>query len=206
MTKGKFIVFEGIDGSGTSTQSKALNRNLREGGSPSIHTWEPSDRPVGQLIRQMLSGEITSSGDHKHDRHLFALLFAADRQDHLWHQEGGIQRTLAQGTHVVCARYVLSSLAYEGEGSDELAFVESLNASFPLPDLTVYLDCPVEVALHRITSTRDQIDVFENEEKLNRVRSNYETLLRGYPGPVLKLDATRPPDELSRLIMAAISD
>lgn len=201
----KFIVFEGIDGSGTSTQSLALVRNLQASGHDCQHTWEPTDRPVGKLLRQMLSGELKSSGSAEHDRHLFALLFAADRQDHLWNEETGIQKTLASGSHVVCARYVLSSMAYEGEGSGELEFVKSINASYPTPDLTVYLDCPVDVALHRINSTRDQIDVFENEAKLSRVKSNYANLIESYPGRVLSLDATRSPDELSAEIMAEMA-
>ncbi len=117
MTESKFIVFEGIDGSGTSTQSKALVQNLVERGMPTIHTWEPTDRPIGRLLRQMLSGELTSSDSPEQDRHLLALLFAADRHDHLWNNKDGIKKELAQGKHVVCARYVLSSLAYEGEES-----------------------------------------------------------------------------------------
>ncbi|MFT7616911.1 MAG: dTMP kinase [Planctomycetota bacterium] len=200
----KFIVFEGIDGSGTSTQSKALVRNFQSSGQKCQHTWEPTDRPIGKLLRQLLSGEQTSSGSAEHDRHLLALLFAADRQDHLWNQEDGIQKVLSNGSHVVCARYVLSSLAYEGEGSDELDFVATINAAYPIPDLTVYLECPVDVALHRITSTRDQIDVFENDAKLSRVKANYTRLIENYPGRILALDATRPAEELSAEIMAAL--
>ena len=206
VSEAKFIVFEGIDGSGTSTQSRALAAELEKSGARVHHTWEPSTRPVGLLLRQMLSGALTSSRDPDRDRHLFALLFAADRHDHLWNEDNGICALLSRGHHVVCARYVLSSLAYEGDHPEEEKFVTALNADFPVPDLTIYLDCPVTTALDRIRSTREQIDVFENEQKLSRVHAHYDRLLSSYPGAVLRLDATLPRHELTECIVKAFQE
>lgn len=198
----KFVVIEGIDGSGTSTQARALARALEERGERVWSTWEPTDRPIGLLLRDFLGGRLTSAGDAARDRRLLAMLFAADRHDHLHRAGEGILDRRARGEQVVCARYLLSSLAYEGEGAEERDFVAMLNASFPLPDLTVYLDCPVAVALDRIHSTRSDIDLFENEDKLARVRHNYESLLRDYPGPSLQVDATRPAAAITAEIVA----
>ncbi len=164
---GKFIVIEGIDGSGTSTQSKAIAQALaaRPNTRGVMTCFQLSDGSIGRIIREMLSGERRTSADPKTERRLFAMLFAADRHDHLFNEETGIVSALNRGEDVVCAPYVLSSLAYECEDSDELDFVRTLNEEFPLPDLTLYLDCPVDVALNRIHSTRENIDVFENRDK-----------------------------------------
>ncbi len=200
----KFVVIEGIDGSGTSTQTRALTAALKGRGEDAWLTWEPTDRPIGKLLRELLSGRMTSAGDARKDRRLFAMLFAADRHDHVHERDEGITARLARGEHVICARYVLSSLAYEGESSEELHFVEALNARFPTPDLTIYLDCPVEIALERIHTTRETVDVFENREKLARVRANYERLLVGYPGRSLLVDARRPAAEITAEALALL--
>ena len=200
----RFIVVEGIDGSGTTTQARALVRALEARGEPAEFDCEPTDRPVGRVLRDLLSGSLESADDETSDRRLFAYLFAADRHDHLENAESGIKRRLAAGINVVCARYVLSSLAYEGEGRDELAFVEQLNRDFPFPDLTLYLDCPVTVSLNRIRSTRPSVDVFENEAKLTRVRHAYERLLEDYEGRHLTVDATLPESDITARALAAL--
>lgn len=200
----RFIVFEGIDGSGTSTQAEAVAKALSTEGGEAWLTFEPTDLPVGKLIRQKLRGEIPSLGDHAADRGLFAHLFAADRHQHLTESKIGILARIAAGQDVVCARYVPSSLAYEGSDDEEYRLVEKLNEGFAIPDLTVYLDCPVEVALERIHSRDRQLEVFETQSELERVRAGYERVFGDYAGKLLRIDATRSAEEITAEILAAL--
>lgn len=199
-----FVVFEGIDGSGTSTQCRALKDALVAHGRPVHETFEPTKGPIGSLLRDFLGGRAQLTGDEPTDKRILAMLFAADRAHHLARPDEGILPLRARGTDVLSARYVLSSLAYEADHPDELAEVERLNAHFAVPDLTVYLKCPVEIALQRITATRSQIDIFENRAKLVRVKTNYERLLHNYPGRVLLLDATQPPQQITAAVLGAL--
>lgn len=200
MTPGSFIVFEGLDGSGTSTQARAVAAALREGGDEAWLTAEPTEGEIGRLIRRYLGGEIPLAPGAD-GRALLALLFAADRNDHLSRPNEGVEARLERGEHVICGRYVLSSLAYEGEDDAEYARVRELNRDFRRPDLTVYLDCPVEVSLERLRTTRSDLEIFENEAKLARVREGYRRALADEEGPVLILDATRPMNELTSDIL-----
>lgn len=204
MSAGRFVVIEGIDGSGTSTQARRIAEALRATGRDVVLTHEPTEGAVGRLLRRYLAGEIAGPADQAARHRLFALLFAADRQDHLAGADG-IEAALAAGRDVVCARYVLSSLAYEGGDDAEMAWVRALNRTYRFPDLTLYLDCPVEVALGRITATRDHLDVFENREMLAAVRLGYERAFGAFPAPVVKIDATRPEAEITAAVLAALA-
>ncbi len=201
----QFIVIEGIDGAGTSTQAHRLAEALRAAGRTVEETFEPTDGPVGLLIRSMLRQSEPPLPDPKAAKRLFARLFAADRHHHLHEPAQGIFACLAAGRDVVAARYVLSSLAYEGDDEAEQAFVRAQNSEFPTPDLTVYLDCPVAVALDRIRVRGQAVELFENEAKLARVRAGYERALSSYPGVLLRLDAVREPEELTRDIVAQLT-
>ena len=135
--KGRFIVFEGIDGSGTTTQATLAAAALRADGFRVLQTREPSDRPIGMLIRQALQGRVglPVSGGPLTEGTL-ALLFAADRLDHL---EAEILPALRPGQLVICERYLLSSLAYQGAACS-IDWVEQINAGAISPDLTIFLD------------------------------------------------------------------
>ena len=112
MAKGKFIVFEGIDGSGKSTQIKLLYKYLTSKGVPCYTTFEPTDSPFGSLIRQCLSGRIET------DDKTIAGLFVADRLDHLYNAKCGLIEKINSGITVLCDRYYLSSYAYHGAFMD----------------------------------------------------------------------------------------
>ncbi|MEZ6197816.1 MAG: dTMP kinase [Planctomycetota bacterium] len=204
MKRGSFIAVEGIDGSGTSTQARALADALAARGRKAWLTAEPTEGEIGRLLRRYLSGALPLSGSGPEDRRQLALLFAADRQDHLASRPDGILARLERGEDVVCARYVLSSYAYEGDDPAELEFVRTLNAAFPAPDLTLYLDCPVEVSLARLSATRDALDIFENRTELERVREGYRRALSADEGPVLVCDATRPAGEITHDALAVL--
>jgi len=162
---GKFIVTEGLDGAGTTTQTQLLGERLSRRGEVWI-TQEPTDRPAGQLIRQILT--------HKWDADLraLALLFAADRVDHVYHAEGILAR-LRRGEHVVCDRYYLSSMAYQTLDAG-LSWVQRINDRVLRPDLTIFIEVPVVQCLERIGVRQgERKELFEQQHALDRVRSSY---------------------------------
>ncbi|MDR1070855.1 MAG: dTMP kinase [Gracilibacteraceae bacterium] len=166
---GKFIVLEGIDGSGLSTQAARLVSALAgQTGRKTLLTKEPTDGPAGLLIRQALSGrlrDIPAPG--------LALLFAADRLDHL---RNFILPALERGEIIVCDRYLWSSYAYQSLECDA-AWVKEINRFARQPDLTIFLRVRPAVSLARIAQSRSQTELFEKEEILRRVLANLENLL-----------------------------
>ena len=173
--KGHFITFEGIDGSGKSTQVRLLNeRILLETGDECYETFEPSSGPVGSLLRQFLAGRV------KTDENTLAALFAADRLDHLFNETDGILEKINRGIHVLCDRYVLSNYAYQGtrETMDWLISLNERALSVLKPDCHIFIDVTPEVALKRIETTRQHKELYETMEKLTKVRAAYLSLLR----------------------------
>jgi len=196
----RFIVLEGGDGAGTTTQLKLIEKALARAGVPHWITSEPTDQPEGRLIRRILSGELTR------DPGTLARLFAADRNEHLVGSSGIIER-LRKGETVVCDRYVLSSLAYQGVacGPDLPAL---LNADFPLPELLVYFDLPPEESLGRL-GARERLEIFEELSFQEKVRSAYREALLRYTASgmkVLVLDASRSIEEVSGEILRSIGE
>ena len=144
--RGLLIALEGIDGSGTTTQLARVADRLTSRGRRVRTTREPSDGPVGRLLREILLGGHRGPGGAPVDGLAMALLFAADRRDHLQRE---ILPALDAGTDVVTDRYLLSSLAYQAEEAAR-EWVEGLARDVPVPDLTVLLDVPVGVAAARL--------------------------------------------------------
>lgn len=167
--KGRFIVFEGIDGSGKSTQIKSISKQLETQGLKIYTTFEPTDGPVGSLIRQMLSGEIAT------DQRTIASLFAADRTDHLTNQKNGIKQKVDQGGIVLCDRYYFSSYAYHAQYIDMewVIHTNSLNAEILKPDLTIFIDVDPEICFKRIKLSRTDFEMYEQIDVMKNVRINY---------------------------------
>ena len=167
---GKFIVLEGIDGSGISTQCQELKRILEsEFAYKAILTKEPSTGPVGVTIRQVLSRRISGIEDNS-----LALLFAADRVDH---NLNTIIPALQQGKHVICDRYLWSSLAYQGRKED-LDWLEQINKYAYKPDLTIFIRVRPETSLKRITTSRLRTEIFEELDILQQVYDNYINIFK----------------------------
>lgn len=169
--KGWFIVFEGIDGSGKSTQLRRIARRLQKSGHDVFETFEPTDGPVGKLIRDMLTGAIPV------DQRTIASLFAADRTDHLLNQTSGIRKMVDQGRVVVCDRYYFSSYAYHAQfiDMDWVIHSNSLNQQILQPDATIFIDVPPEVCFERIQQNREQLEMYEKIDMMKQVRENYFT-------------------------------
>jgi dTMP kinase len=140
-----FIVLEGIDGSGTTTQLNRLAERLRPQGRSVVATREPSPGPIGLLLRDLLRGTHANPDGSSLDERAMALLFAADRRDHLTRE---IEPALAGGFDVVSDRYLPSSLAYQAVAADR-AWVEQLANGVREPDLTLLLDVEIGVAARR---------------------------------------------------------
>ncbi len=166
--KGKFIVFEGTDGSGKSTQMKQLGKYLKGRGIACSLTHEPTDSPFGGVLRACLTGRIDA------DERAIAALFAADRLDHITNPVNGIVKQLEAGVTVLCDRYYFSSLAYNG-GLVSAEWVAQLNAqamALLRADLTVFIDLTPEESMKRV-SRRGETERYESLESLRRVRQAY---------------------------------
>jgi dTMP kinase len=166
-----FIVFEGVDGSGTSTQLELLGKRLREAGVSASISAEPTKGPIGRLIRDAIAGRTPLEAES------VARLFAADRGEHL-NGSGGIRESLKAGGMAVSDRYIFSSLAYQGLtcGPDLPA---ALNAPFPLPELLLFFDIRPELSLARL-SGRGERDIYENESFQTRVDQAYRGVIAAY--------------------------
>ncbi len=168
-----FIVIEGTDGSGVSTQSERLEKKLRDEGREVYLTKEPTDGPAGAMIRLALAGRLVHPKDvaelQTFEPHTLALLFAADRMDHLYTD---IIPKLAIGVTVISDRYYLSSYAFQGLDVD-VEWLQKINSHCLRPDLTVFLNVDAAICYKRMQRRRWHVELFEEQAKLEEVRQNY---------------------------------
>jgi len=189
--KGAFVVLEGGDGSGKTTQARSLCSALRREGYKAHLTAEPSRSVVGRLIRRMLlHGEKTSP-------EVEALLFAADRFLHL---ESEIRPALAAGKTVVCDRYMYASFAYQGAQGVDSKWLREINRFAEKSDIALYLDVPAEMGLSRI---RRRKSVLENLRLQQRVREEYLKLVQA--GELTLVDATQPIKKVGENIFGLVT-
>jgi dTMP kinase len=169
MRKNLFLAFEGIDGSGKSTQSKLLAEKLKEKGLNVYHTTEPTDSPIGAMIRKIFRHEMEA--DHR----TIAGLYVADRLDHLTNSKNGLIKKLEEGYTVISDRYYFSSYAYQGThmSIDWVIAANSQSAELLRPDLNIFIDVSPELCMKRLNKNRTQIELYESLENLNNVRAKY---------------------------------
>jgi dTMP kinase len=173
---GRFIVIEGIDGAGTTTQARLLGERLRGSGRRVHVTAEPSGGPIGALVRQILSGRLRGKGpDGPFDPESLALLFAADRLDHARTE---ILPALAAGIDVISDRYTLSSLAYQALTTGDPTWVGVINGRAPAPGVTILLRVVPAVAFARRRSASHAREIFEKAEFQRRVAAAYEAAVK----------------------------
>jgi dTMP kinase len=202
MSRGKLIVLEGLDGAGTTTQARRLVEALKGRGRTGHLTREPSDGPVGRLLRSLLIGEHGIPG-RPIDQATFGLLFAADRMDHVQREVGP---ALEMGSIVVSDRWYHSSLAYQGTGADR-AWIRVLNQRALVPDLTIFLRVRAEVAAARRVAAGRAQELFEDLPMQQRVAAGYESVLAelGAGGErIVALDGEAALDEVAAAILAAL--
>ena len=192
-----FIVLEGLDGVGTTTVAERLSRALQARDLRVRLTAEPTDGPFGCLLRQHIQHEITL------DPPAAGLVFTADRADHL---ATVIRPALARGRWVVCDRYLLSTLAYQGAGGVSPETILAASTGFDVPDVTFFLDAPDDVRAQRM-SGRGRVDRYEDPALAQRLRESYRTsieLLRADGHRIEEIDAAPPADEVLADIVARL--
>lgn len=202
--KGKFIVIEGIDGSGKTTQAKRLVSYLEKKGIKSIYTKEPTDEVTGKLIRRILSGELSVPAVS------LQYLFAADRGVH----QVSILEYLKKGLTVVSDRYFWSSAVYgmvdreisTNEGDKErllvILSILSIYHKFIVPDNTFYLRISTEEAVkRRIDKKEKELEIYEKDSKLEKIRLGYDWLSKKFAKEITVVDGEKKVEEVTEDII-----
>ena len=203
MTKRLFIVFEGIDSSGKTTQAELLKNRLITNKEQAVISSEPSTGIIGNLIRQALKQRIVFSKDQALFDQQMAYLFAADRHDHLYNDIDGVFKLIKDNYHVISTRYYFSSLAYNCNTREQFAFIQKLNNRFPDPDLTIYIDIPIEVSLARLKE-RSLQEIYETQAKLTKVREQYQQIFSSYQGKAILIDGTQDQQKIHQQIFTQV--
>ena len=178
---GLFVVFEGIDGTGKSTQLHLLVDKLQQLGYAVVSTREPTDGPFGQKIRELfVDREVVSSEEELE-------LFIADRDQHV---QEVIAPALANGRVVVCDRYYLSTVAYQGANGMDPEFIMKKNSGFPVPDLAIIFEIEPAQSIHRIQNQRNEVpNTFEKESNLRKVAAIFDSMQHPYIERISALDS-----------------
>ena len=187
---GIFIVFEGLDGSGTTTQANLLFKYLKGQRKKVFLTGEPTRSLIGGLIEGQIAGDWQSSSE------CLQLLFTADRAYHL---EKGIIPLLKKGITVICTRYILSTLAYGSIDIKDTKWLINLNKKFIWPDITFLLKVSPKICIQRIKKERFHKELFEKEEKLKKVYKNYLKFAKKLKSTYI-IDGEKPIKEVGKEI------
>ena len=194
-----FIVFEGIDGAGTSTQ---INRICGKNPQKFFQTAEPTSLETGKFLRKMLGGEF--SVDEKTN----SFLFAADRAEHLYGKNGIIEQ-INNGKTVISDRYLFSSLAYQSISCGE-ELPKLLNSTFPLPEILFFFEIDPEISLKRVDSRNEKKEIYEKIETQKKIAMEYEKIISEYENnpscgmKIIRIDATKSIEEISETISKII--
>lgn len=190
-----FIVFEGIDGAGTSTQIKKI---CEKNPQKFFQTAEPTSLETGKFLRRMLGGEF--SVDEKTN----SFLFAADRAEHLYGKNGIIEQ-INNGKTVISDRYLFSSLAYQSISCGE-ELPKLLNSTFPLPEILFFFEIDPEISLKRVDSRNEKKEIYEKIETQKKIALEYEKIISEYENnpsctmKIIRIDATKSIEEISDTI------
>jgi dTMP kinase len=174
LKKGKFIVFEGLDGCGTTTQTTLLSAYFAQKKINHLLTCEPTNNIIGGLVRGVLTKQWKTSPSG------LQLLFCADRAHHL---EFEILPALKKGIHVICDRYSFSTMAFGSLNCDSW-WLTQLNKDFLEPDLILYIKAPAKVCLTRIKKRSLNTELFEEEKKLVKVEEMYDFLAQKHKNTI----------------------
>lgn len=195
--EGKLIALEGIDGCGKSTQAKLLAEWLRSDGYEVKVTDEPTNGPLGKILKRAVRDEISLNTEAE------ALLFAGDRSIHVAEE---IEPAMEAGKIVITERYIHSSLAYQTARGVSAEWIKAINEPAIEPDLAVLIDVPAEIGMERMSSSR-QLDSFERDLELQkRVREEYRKLAKAEEMELVdgtrEIDQTQ--DEIRKLAKQAL--
>lgn len=201
---GRLVVLEGLDGAGTTTQARLLGEALRGEGRRVHVTAEPSGGPAGALVRQILTRRVAAP-EGAFDPAALALLFAADRLDHV---AAEIAPKLRAGLDVVSDRFTLSSLAYQGVTTGDMDWVDRLNARAAVPDVTIFLRVRADVAFRRRQAATVDREIFEVGAFQRRVAESYDRAivrLRAQGQRVVEVDGEAPVAAVAAAVRAEVA-
>lgn len=192
--EGILIVFEGIDGTGKTTQIRLLAEQLEKRGLDVIATREPTDGTYGKKIRELYSNRNSVTKKEELE------LFLQDRKEHV---EDLIQPALLQGKVVLTDRYYLSTAAYQGAAGIDPEIILKENEAFaPCPDLAIIIELPVDESVLRIEKYRkESLNDFEQEESLRRVAKVFASINRNF---IRRVDGLKNIDDVHKEIMVHI--
>ena len=204
MERGLFIVFEGIDGAGKTTQVELLAKRLGDMGRTVTLTAEPTGLPSGRALREVLGGKVKKSDCE------ITLMFTLDRIAHNIDKDCGIEKLLSEGICVICDRYYYSTLAYQGALVD-YGWVKSMNTECPEirhPDICLFLDLPPEESMRRINRGRESTEIYENTEMLTRVRASFMKVIEdlGERDKIRVIDASADIGSVSERVFEAVKE
>ncbi|MDO8513519.1 MAG: dTMP kinase [bacterium] len=188
--KGLFIAFEGLDGSGSSTQVEMLRKRLVKEGYKTFITKEPTDNLVGGLIRGVLTKQWEMPPDG------LQLLYAADRAHHLRFK---IIPALEKNNIIISDRYAFSSIAF-GALSVDFDWLEDIYKNYIYPDITFLVKSSPKTCIERIASTRLSFELFEEEEKLRKIWRNYAKLLKNPKNKMVEIGGEQPVEKVAEEI------
>ena len=209
MIEGLFVVLEGVDGAGTTTHTRLLINALKERGLPVHSTREPSDGPIGVQIRQILTGRLVVPGLHgprPPSWTTMALLFAADRVDHI---ESSIVPNLMDGVTVISDRYYHSSVAYQsvtgGSDDETIAWVKEINKHARKPDLTIVLDISPEASAKRRVDRGGGREMFDDNDLQRQIGAFYDRIDAHFPGEnLVHVDSSRSMADVHQDVMGHV--
>lgn len=204
--KGLFVVLEGIDGSGKTTQCNLVVDELQKQGIDAVCTKEPTDGEIGKLIRKVLSEDVKVPASS------IQYLIAADRAVH----QEEVRQLLTEGKVVVSDRYFWSAVAYGTADKEEVDLqndaevllvsqsILSMYNQFLLPDISFYLDISLSSAVDRLSQMDKRKELYERKEKLERIETGYKWLLQQFPDVFTKIDGEKSSDEVTNTIVDEI--
>ncbi len=198
-----FIVFEGIDGSGTTTQIKKLAERFPK--EKVFVSAEPTKNETGLFLRRMLKGEFSVN------EKTASFLFAADRCEHLY-GKNGILEQIQNGKIALSDRYFFSSLAYQSVSCGK-NFPEHLNSFFPLPEILFYFKINPEISINRVTARGEKTEIYEKIEFQKKTADIYDQVINSYKEKeksqgmkIITIDAEKPIDEISEIIWSSLKN
>ncbi|MBR3768787.1 MAG: dTMP kinase [Clostridia bacterium] len=199
----KFIVVEGLDGTGKTTQIKILSDYIKSKGREVEITAEPTSHPTGKLIRKILSGEVSATPWS------LAALFLSDRIIHNTNSEDGIEKLLSEGKTVISDRYYYSTFSYQGHETD-LNWAMDMHFKCPeirRPDLVLFLTMAPEKCIERIRANRpdEAIEIYENTESLTKISRQFDTVFQKLKDSenIIYIDADGTIEEVSERLFSA---
>jgi len=192
---GKFVVFEGLDGAGITTQATLLRNHLINREKDAVLTKEPTDGLIGGIIKSCLRSEWKS------DPTTLQILFSADRSHHLYTE---IEPAIKNDRIVICDRYILSSLAF-GSTYVSLDILKQLNIHFRRPNATIFIDTHPKICMERMKKARHHVEMFEQEQKLEQIRRNFISLKNYFPETHF-VDGNQPAEEVAADVKKVVDD